>query len=315
MLLRALAFCSTCMLVWPLAASPAVAQQGSLRVAVIRDTQSSAAGRANEVDRSLLRQLEAVAGIREPTISPMEYSDVQLTVGCSDRTRRCLGLVAGTIGVDAVLVRTLRVSNAGALDLALLYYDATSDDEPLRVQGTLRTSDRAVDGVVGSLVRRTFGIPEAVSIEPRPPGSRGHAEPAEEPAPRDATATVRLPTWIVLGAGAALALGAGALELLAARDFDDYSAIQVETRADADRALDLFDRASTQRDVAVVLGVGAGLALGAGVVLLILDVSRDDAPRERAATSMVSMVSMVSVGVSPAPCGGVVHVAWAAEAP
>src|SRR5262245_5659678 len=101
-------------------AAPATAS--ALKVAVLRTTQGDAGAAAEAIDGALLRDLSALAGIERPTVSPIDYAEIQLTVGCADEGRQCLSSIAQMVQVDAVVVRKLVVEPAGAR-LELVYLD------------------------------------------------------------------------------------------------------------------------------------------------------------------------------------------------
>src|ERR1700741_2766630 len=65
------------------AAEPA-AGSSSLQVALLRTPQGEPGAAAEAIDGALLRDLSALAGIDRPTVSPIDYAEIQLTVGCSD---------------------------------------------------------------------------------------------------------------------------------------------------------------------------------------------------------------------------------------
>src|SRR4051812_31628517 len=83
---------------WLIATTPAgvaaqsaapTAQAPGLKVAVLRSTQGAAGAMSDAIDGALLRDLAALAGIENPTVAPIDYAEIQLTVGCSDEGRAC----------------------------------------------------------------------------------------------------------------------------------------------------------------------------------------------------------------------------------
>lgn len=281
------------------------AQQASasLRVAVLRATQGEAAAAAEAIDGALLRDLAAIAGIENPTVSPIDYAEIQLTVGCSDEGRECLSKLAQMLQVEAVVVRKLAASEDGAT-LTLTYLDATASDEPVHA---VQTSDgehaaQALAEAVPSLVRSLFGIPEPVVAAAEAPEAEAASEPEKHPAPHAVAASstpapdadrangdgarISVSTWVALAAGAG-ALGTGlVLGLGAQSEFDEFKAIDVQDEADARRAAAEFDSAESKGQLATVLIPAGAAVLALGLTLLVLDLNAGEDAAEIALTPL-----------------------------
>jgi hypothetical protein len=282
----------------------------SLRVAVLRTTQGDAAAAAEAVDGALLRDLAAFAGIENPNVSPIDYAEIQLTVGCSDEGRQCLSSVAQTMQVDAVVVRKLAVE-PGRATLTLVYLDATAADEPAHAEHVAEgeAATEALASAVPALVRRLFGIPEPV-VAAAPEQQAGAGAPSREasspddypPEPAPGGASVGPLTWIALGVGA-VALGAGVvLGLGAQSSFDDYKQTEVRDEDDAAQAEEHFDSAESKGRIATVLIPAGAVVLALGATLLVLDLSDDGG-------------ADTELGLAPLPGGALLSLRAAVEGP
>jgi hypothetical protein len=285
---------------WAALALPAIVSaqsQGAVRVAVLRATQGDAGTAAEAIDGALLRDLAGIAGIENPTVSPIDYAEIQLTVGCSDEGRECLAQVAQMVQVDAVVVRKLAVE-AGRSTLTLVYLDATAPDAPATAEQVAEGDQAAqqLTHAVPSLVRKLFGIPEPVTAAAAPSSS----EPATSAPAGAARSDVQVSsdgggvsplTWVALGVGAGV-LGAGIVVGVGAQNtFDDFKAIDVHDEDDAKRANDKFDSAESKGKVATILFPAGAAVLALGATLLVLDLSDDGGSEE------------TQVGVTPLPGG------------
>jgi hypothetical protein len=250
---------------------------------VLCATEGDASAIASDVDGALLRDLAAIAGIENPTVSPIDYAEIQLTVGCSDEGRQCLSSIAQLVEVDAVVVRHLSVQ-PGQLDLTLMYFDATASDEPARVDQGFAGSDageRAV-AAVPTLVRKLFGVPEpVVAASPvpvvEPTVLRGEPAPAPANAHADqGSPTVGALTWITLACGAGVLAGGIVLGASAQSSFDGYKNFELKSMADVARANSKLDGAKSKALAADVMMPAGAAILALGGVLLALDLMRDD---------------------------------------
>jgi hypothetical protein len=258
-------------------ASVGAAQPSAGRAAVLRSTDSATpAAFAEDIDGALLRDLRAIAGIEDPMVSPVEYAEIQLSVGCTDESRACLETMARAAASSALLVRELRTGQDGTVHLELRYFDSASTDPPTAVRREAPSASRdALVAAVPSLVRELFGIPEVAAPA---------AQPATQPvarSPSQATAgdnDVPIVPWIVIGAGAAALTAGIVVGAVAASDYDAWKKRPIDSMDQAERANDELDDLETRALVANVLMPVGVIALGLGVALLVLDVADDEQP-------------------------------------
>ena len=282
---------------------PVSAQSASPSVGVVGETSDTMQVMADAVDAALLRDLSAIAGIESPVVSPVDYAEIQLGVGCTDESRDCLLAITRAVRVDALVLRRLRFDAAGNGQLELTYFEAASNDAPKTVDTKADAAQLETDLVaaVPSLVRRLFGIAEiaqpAAAPAPAAPVTLkiSTAEPA--PVPGDEP-SVSAATWIALGAGAAAVTAGIVVGWTAQQDFDDWKVMPVGSRSEADDARAAFDGIRSRAIAAdVLLSVGA-IGLGLGATLLVLDLGRD-AERDG---------GHARVAVTPAPGGAIMRV-------
>jgi len=263
---------------------------------------------AEAVDAALLRDLSAIAGIESPVVSPVDYAEIQLGVGCSDESRDCLLAITRAVRVDALVLRRLRVDVDGNGQLELTYFEAASNDAPTTVETKAGPAQMESDLVaaVPSLVRRLFGIAEIAqpAATPAPAVSviSKVRTPERERAPGDEP-RVSAVTWIALGAGTAALTAGLVVGWTAQQDFDDWKAMPIGSRDQADDARTAFDGIRSRAIAAdVLLSVGAvGIALGA--TLLVLDLGRDG---ERDGTP-------TRLALVPAPGGAIMRIEGALQ--
>lgn len=252
-------------------------QASSLRVAVLRATQGEGGATADAVDAALLRDLAELAGIEKPTVSPIDYAEIQLTVGCSDEGKACLSSIAQMVQVDGVVVRRLTVEQ-GRMTLTLVHFDATATDEPAHAEETFEGADagKAAVAAVPSLVRRLFGIPEPVVAAAVPAPTSALA--ATSPGPTSATPAregrVGALSVVTLAAGAGILTGGLVVGASAKSSFDEFKAIKVVTEDDARRANSKFDAVKSKALAANVLMPSGAAVLALGAALLVLDLTR-----------------------------------------
>jgi hypothetical protein len=289
-------------------ATDSSAEAGSRqRVAVLRTTQGEANAAADAIDGALLRDLAALAGIENPAVSPIDYAEIQLTVGCSDEGRQCLSSIAQMVQVDAVVVRKLAVTPDRAT-LTLVYLDATSSDAPAHAEHVEagEAGADALAGAVPSLVRQLFGIPEPVvaaapeaQAQAAPTAARSTSGPPM-PAEDAESGGVGPLTWVALAVGAG-ALGAGVVFGLAAQSsYDDFKGTEIDDDEDRARAEDSFDSAESKGRLATILIPAGAVVLALGATLLVLDLSDGGG-------------SETELGLSPMPGGALLSLRASAE--
>jgi hypothetical protein len=276
-------------------------------VAVMRESSGQIAPNVIEsVDAALLRALGEVAGIRKPTLSPVAYGEVQLTVGCSDESNACLAAITHIAEADAVVVRHLSVEPDGTVALRILYFDEAGGPAHVRA-AVLADHVQELAQAVPDLVRRLFEIPE-----PPPQGvsaaiaaGAGMSPPVaiaasvSTPATTDRGTPISTLTWVALGAGVAT-LGTGiVLGITAQSDYDDLNNTPVHTPSEADDANEQFSSITTRGTLANVLIPAGAVVLGAGAVLMGIDLLAHDSDAE---------ATQARVQLIPLPSGGAVSV-------
>jgi len=279
------------------------------QVMVLRSSGSGVGTSREAIDAALLRGLSAIAGINNVQLSPVDYEDVQLTVGCNDQSRDCLATIADTAQVSGLVVRSLRKMGAG-LQLDVVYFDVSSRDAP--AWATEIGDEQHLLASVPSLVRSLFGLPEvpvAVADEvPREtaaafePASPGVASSDLESSDTPVTASVGDDgiNMMSVASIATLAAGVGTVAIgvivwaSASAAFDDYKGVAATDAASARRASAAFSDAESKATLAnVLLPIGGALMVG-GVVMLAVGLS--DSEAESATATHVSFVPSLTGG-------------------
>jgi hypothetical protein len=290
----------------PAVSAHAERAQTQADVVFMRDTQGDISSAViASVDAAVVRALGEVAGIRKPSFSPVDYREVQLTVGCNDDSSYCLTAVTHVAEADAIVVRHLLVDPHGAVVLRLLYFDEAGG--PTQVQAAV-LAEHALElaQAVPDLVRELFEIPEAAThsvtpaaLPPSPPPDAAGSDARVSAGINDRGASISALTWIALGVGAsALAVGV-VLAVTANADYDDLRSTRVRTLAQAQDAHRTFSSIETRATLANVLIPAGAVVLGAGAVLLGIDLLSDESSAEAPGTS---------VQLIPLPSGGVLAV-------
>jgi hypothetical protein len=273
-------------------------------VAVMRETEGGyiPLDVTEAIDAALLRALGDLAGIRKPSLSPVNYGEVQLTVGCSDELPECLAAITHVAEADAIVVRHLVVDANGAAVLRLLYFDEAGG--PAQVQAAAVPVDRAFElaQVVPGLVRELFQIPEPAPNSTTgpapalsPPQAAASSDAGIAPEPVDHGASISAITWIALAVGAS-ALAAGVvLAVSADADHDKFQSTRVRTPMQAEDAHRLFSSIKTRATLADVLMPAGAVVLGAGAVLLGIDLFADQSSAEAPGAS-VQLIPLAAGG-------------------
>jgi hypothetical protein len=271
--------------------------QGSLTVTVLRSNGPDIGAVGDPIDAALLRDLAGIAGIDNAQFSPIEYEEIQLTVGCGDQSRQCLAAIAGMAQVSGLVLRSV-VKVGTALQLDIVYFDASSQDEPARASFTGDAGQ--VVAAVPPLVRKLFGIPEvagpvvaaapvvvsapAASISPERTDSGG-------------VNTLTVASIVTLAVGVGVGLAGVVVGMSASSTFADYKNTVVTDQASARQASAKFSDADSQGTVAnILMPIGGALVIG-GAIMLYLGLNSDS--ESAPATQVV---------VAPMPQGGVLLV-------
>lgn len=266
-----------------------------------------AAGVAEAVDAELLRALGEVAGIRKPTLSPVGYGEVQLTVGCSDESSECLAAITHIAEADAIVVRHLFVDADHTVALRILYFDEAGG--PTQVQiAVLAGHEQDLAPAVPNLVRKLFeisepaaqGAPSPVVVAPAPaPLEASPATASTSTQPTDGGPSISTLTWVALAVGAATVGTGVVLGVTANSDYSKFKNRPVATDEQADDANKKFSSIATRGTLANVLIPAGAIMLGAGAVLLAIDLSSNDSDAQ-ATHARLQMI--------PLPSGGAVTV-------
>lgn len=289
----------------------ASAQPAAPSVGVVRSTDDAMQPLADPVDAALLRDLAVIAGIDAPVVSPLDYAEIELGVGCFEPSRDCLLAIARAVRVEALVVRRLSVDAGHQARIELMYFEVASTDAPTTVEATAAAAEMQSElvGAVPALVRRLFGIAEiAEPAAPAPARPRPLNAPLTGPAEgraftSDGEQPVSAVTWIALGAGAAALTTGFVLGWTAQEDFHDWKEMPIRNRDEADDARVEFDGIQSRAIAADILVPIGAVGIGLGVTLLVLDLGRDAEPdRGRA-----------KLTVTPAPDGAMVHIEGALQ--
>lgn len=272
---------------------------GTLTVTVLRSNGPDIGAVGEPVDAALLRDLAGIAGIDNAQFSPIEYEEIQLTVGCGDQSRECLAAITGMAQVSGLVLRSV-VKSGSALQLDLVYFDASSQDEPARASFTGNSDQLAA--AVPSLVRQLFGIPDvaapvaaaaAPAVVTAPVASTSPA-----PSPSGGASTLTIASIVTLAVGVGVGLAGVVVGASAASTFDDYKNTAVTDQASARRASGLFSDAESKATIAnVLMPIGGALVIG-GAIMMVLGLNSDS---DGAAGTQVA--------VAPVRQGGVLMVA------
>jgi hypothetical protein len=273
-------------------------------VAVMRENRGEiAASVTSAIDAALLRALGEVVGIRKPRLSPVDYGEVQLTVGCSDELDECLAAITHIAEADAIVVRDLFIDQGGAVTLRILYFDEAGG--PAQVQLTLPADHvQELAQAVPGLVKKLFEIPEpaaqnAVATAKAQSSLVPSSVNVSAPPTTDRGASISTLSWVALATGAAV-LGTGVvLGLTTQSDYDAFRSMRVHTREQAQAANRQFSSIETRATAVNVLIPAGAIVLGAGAVLLGIDLFANDSKAE---------ANRASVQMIPLPSGGAVAV-------
>jgi len=282
--------------------APAQAQDAPNAVVLrtqARDENLTSMGRAlARVVRSRLGELDTWRVDGTPDLG---LEAIQLAVGCMGETSDCLRLVAEQLGVSVLVVPSL--DHAGENTVLGLTLYRTDVDPPLAT-ATRQLGGADSDGGVeqaahAALVELLGDRPEWWSDGP--PDSNAGAETHDvlDGAGDDATSGQdEAPAsgglfryrwgWLTASGGVALlAIGAG-LGLASQNNDDSYGSAPTSTRAEVDHALSLYSKAQRQGRAANALFALGGVAVGTGLVGMLLGLRSQ--PREQARLSVLPVV-------------------------
>ncbi|MET0343383.1 MAG: hypothetical protein ABW252_20400 [Polyangiales bacterium] len=235
------------------------------------------------IDQVLLESVTGRPSFSTVDVSPVPFEDVELAAGCSSRDADCLQRIAGTLDADWLLVRELTRDRDGNVYLTLIAHDGPTARITRRAVAEVAEDARSAPSrVVPLLVDRLY--PTLASPEEATP-QRASGAPTPELPPLSVTQRER--RWSNTTVAGASTLGAGAVAMtagitlwaLSQRDARDYHAMKIVSTDDADRAIELHDRAELRASVGRGLVIGGTLAAVAGAVTLLWTPLRAREPR------------------------------------
>jgi len=282
--------------------APAQAQDTPSAVVLrtqVRDENLTSMGRAlARVVRSKLGELDTW---RVDGTPDLDLEDIQLAVGCMGETSDCLRLVAEQLGVSVLVVPSL--DHAGENTVLGLTLYRTDVDPPLAT-ATRQLGGADSDGGVeqaahAALVELLGDRPEWWSDGPPDSNAASDTHDVLDTPDDDATSGQdEAPAsgglfryrwgWLTASGGVALlAIGAG-LGLASQNNDDSYGSAPTSTRAEVDHALSLYSKAQRQGRAANALFALGGVAVGTGLVGMLLGLRSQ--PREQARLSVLPVV-------------------------
>ncbi|HET8933490.1 MAG TPA: hypothetical protein VFN67_08630 [Polyangiales bacterium] len=237
----------------------------------------------------------------------LDLAAVQLSIDCVSETPRCLKAVAAQERAQVLISPTLQHS-PNAIVLSILRFD-TREGELRRVTRRQTGTNLGPDLLdsVPNMLRELFDLPllpaspaaRSIAKAELPPSAARNHKPVtvSPPEPRK---TGGLPAGPLVLAGAGVVSLASALSVgVVMKDTQkDYDRIRdsLDTKAEAQAAVDTRSRGKTEATVANVLFAVGGGALASGIVWLALDLSgRKD--KETSTLSLSPILSPSRVGL------------------
>jgi len=297
--------------------APAQAQDAPNAVVLrtqARDENLTSMGRAlARVVRSRLGELDTWRVDGTPDLG---LEAIQLAVGCMGETSDCLRLVAEQLGVSVLVVPSL--DHAGENTVLGLTLYRTDVDPPLatatRQLGGADSHGGVEEAAHAALVDLLGDRPEWWSEDHQGAGAASDTHDVLDTPGDDAASDTHdvLDTpdddatsghdeapassglfryrwgWLTASGGVALlAIGAG-LGLASQNNDDSYGSAPTSTRAEVDHALSLYSKAQRQGRAANALFALGGVAVGTGLVGMLLGLRSQ--PREQARLSVLPVV-------------------------
>jgi hypothetical protein len=260
------------------------ARADSSRRAVVLRPHMDKTERDASLNRKLLDALEQMAVVELLPQPALDLESAQLALDCMEQNARCLREVAEHAKAD-VLIAPMVTRADGKTELTLLYFDAQSDEAPHKVVRRQRGDEltSATLDAIPAMLRELFGS-EETTAEPEHDAEHGEpAAPAKEPAAASSSKHIPLGA-VLLGGVGVVGIGSGiALGVMMRDTQHKYSALAVQTPAQADAA-------ERQRKQGQGQALGANLLLGAGIaalaasgIWLAISLTREDHPDEQRA--------------------------------
>ena len=264
------------------AASPALAEAGDKRIAILGlEAEEGLEAVAGAVTRSVRRVAAVRSGWRVAAVGSLSVTEVKLTYACMDDDPACWTQVGGALDVDLLVAGSV-IRGVDGLLVTLLLYDVREVRliDRLEREFVRDELDRGMAAAVRAMLQPVVEpepepeppppAPVAVAPAPAPTpppagAAQGPAPAAQASGPRSAPSSRRFLGWGILGAGATLA-GVGLLFGVLAQDaVTEFDLPETPER----RAHELKDRGERYAAGANAL-YGVGVALGVtGAVLLV----------------------------------------------
>lgn len=250
-------------------------------------------GSAAPLNAVIHAELEALHVVTIVAAPGMDLAAVQLALDCVAQTPHCLKAVAAQERAQVLISPSLQRLPDGLM-LSVLRFDTRRGElrRVLRRQSGANVGAELLDSVP-DMLRELFDLPIAQPARP----ALAKAE-APAPAPRPVTAPAELRESRGVAAGPLVLAGAGAVSLAAGFGIGavmqdsqkDYDRIRssLDTKSDAQAALDARSRGKTQAAFANVLFAVGGGAIASGLVWLALDLSSK--PDKKTSTLSLSPV-------------------------
>ncbi|MET0387848.1 MAG: hypothetical protein ABW321_17885 [Polyangiales bacterium] len=293
---------AACALLLSLASS--VRAEESLQVALFRapSDRAEVVQLSAALDPVLHAELDKVPLVRVVAQPALDLPSLQLALDCVGETPSCLAVATERTQASGLVAPTITRTDS-AVVLSLLLYDPRRAS-PMQVVTRRfpgKETDESVLKSVAALVHELFGLPppepppEAAAVKPE-----SDAVPAPLPTEPPEVADDK-PSWvlpIVLGATGVALLGVGiGVGVASQSDEKDYLARRPTTNAQANAALDVYDRAERNALFAnIAMGVGAA-ALAGGVLVVILQHTGSSEPEPPPTGTRIS-VGLGTVGLT-----------------
>jgi hypothetical protein len=245
------------------------------------------------LDSAIHASLERLGVVTVAVRPGLDLRAVQLAIGCTGESARCLRAVTAQSDVQILIAPSLR-REEGALSLSILYFDARNEHD-------LRHVERQQDGeellsetldAIPSMLRELFRLPSARGASQDGTG-QGSATAGSGSSRPSLVAPV-----LVTGTGL-LALGGGIVAGLMMRSNEqDYQALRITTPAQVDAAIHKRSLAKDEAVVANVLyGVGAG-AIAIGGVWLAIALTHRSGQAVEPQTALMPVVGRGHLGLT-----------------
>ena len=225
--------------------------------------------------------------------SPLDLEAAQLAIDCTDASARCLGELATRMEAQIVIIPSLK-RRADALELQIkCFQQGASGEPPMAMRKQAGTQlDAALVDAVPSMLREVLQLESADDAAEEPSEPAPIAPPDEralQRSEREDGFIEGLPLGPVLlgGGGVGLVIAGVVVGAIASATEDEYASAVIDTEEQAQDADQLRASGKNQALTAnILLGLGAGAIIGAGVWYLI-DASLETEPTHARVTPVL----------------------------